>query len=153
MNLETYWSFPNVTEENNLFKFSDAKNTYYIFIPNGTYLEQINAYIQQDLRNRGFKDDTITLTANLNTLKCVMKVSKEFSVDFTSKNAIGSKMFGFESKVFTAHANDENFEGKDIVAIIAINSIYVHNNLILHSYIDGSLSPVIYIYSFFLTTV
>ena len=24
VNLETYWSFPNVTEENNLFKFSDC---------------------------------------------------------------------------------------------------------------------------------
>ena len=44
VNLETYWSFPNVTGENNLFKFSDAKDTYDIFIPKGAYeLFAINA--------------------------------------------------------------------------------------------------------------
>ena len=38
VNLETYWSFPNVTEENNLFKFSDAKGDIYdIIIPKGAY--------------------------------------------------------------------------------------------------------------------
>ena len=151
VNLETYWSFPNVTEENDLFKFSDTKNTYDIFIPKGAYeLERINAYIQRKLINLGFKEDTITLTANLNTLKCVMKVSKGFSVDFTSNIAIGSKMLGFERTIFTAKDKDTTFEAKDIVKIININSIYVHNNLIGHSYIDGSLSPVIY--SFFPTT-
>ena len=39
------------------------------------------------------------------------------------------------------------YEGESIVKIININSIYIHNNLISHSYIDGSLSPVLY--SFF----
>ena len=79
-----------------------------------------------------------------------MKVTKGFSVDFTSNIAIGSRVLGFERKVFTAKDNDTTFEGKYIVKIIDINSIYVHNNLISHSYIDGSLSPVIY--TFFPTT-
>ena len=79
-----------------------------------------------------------------------MKVSKGFFVDFTSNIAIGYRFLGFERKVFTAKDNDTTFEGKYIVKIIDINSIYVHNNLISHSYIDGNLSPVIY--SFFPTT-
>ena len=59
-------------------------------------------------------------------------------------------MLGFERTIFTAKDKDTTFEANDIVKIIDINSIYVHNNLISHSYIDGSLSPVIY--SFFSTT-
>ena len=153
VNLETYWSFPNVTENNNLFRFSDGKKNYSILIPKGAYeLTQINNYIQVEMKRLGFKDDTITLTANLNTLKCVMKISKGFVVDFVTdwERNIGWKMLGFERKLYIAKDNDETFEGKDIVNIIDIKSIYVHNNLISHSYIDGNLSPAIY--SFFPTT-
>ena len=151
VNLETYWSFPNVTEKNNLFKFSDLKENYSILIPKGAYeLAQINQYIQVEMKNLGFKENIITLVPNLNTLKCLMYITKGFAVDFASETTIGAKMLGFERKVYIAKDNSETFEGTNIVDIIDINSIYVHNNLISHSYIDGNLSPVIY--SFFPAT-
>ena len=43
VNLETYWSFPNDTEKNNNFTFTDEKNTHILLIPVCAYeLAQIN---------------------------------------------------------------------------------------------------------------
>ena len=59
-------------------------------------------------------------------------------------------MLGFNRGLYNAGHEAQGFEGQYIINIITINSIYVHNKLISHSYIDGSLSPVIY--SFFPTS-
>ena len=46
VNLETVWSFPNVTEKNNLFKFSKGSVVHRILIEKGAYeLSAINRYI------------------------------------------------------------------------------------------------------------
>ena len=43
VNLETYWSFPNITEKNNLFRYSNGSEWVDIKIPKGAYeLMQIN---------------------------------------------------------------------------------------------------------------
>ena len=43
VNLETYWSFPNITEKNNLFRYSNGSEWTEIKIPKGAYeLRQIN---------------------------------------------------------------------------------------------------------------
>ena len=143
VNLETYWSFPNVTEKNNIFRYSNGSEWVEILIPKGAYeLSQINAFIQKEIGNI---KDSISLTANINTLKCIMTISGHYKVDFTVPNSINT-VLGFDAKKYTIGIH----ESENIVNIIHINSIYVHNNLIAHSYIDGVLNPVIY--SFFPTT-
>ena len=150
VNLETYWSFPNISKKNNLFKFSDARNTHTIFIPKGAYeLSQINDYIQSKMIDLEYPKDSITITANPQTLKCVLTINKGLVVVFTEDNSIAS-VLGFNPGLYVAKESSKVYEGQNIVNIININTILVHNNLISHSYIDGALNPVIY--SFFPTT-
>ena len=147
VNLETYWSFPNVTEKNNLFKFSDFKKNRHILIPKGAYeLDEINNYIQDQMVKLGFEKNTIKIAPNKNTLKCMLYISKGYMVDMNPANSLAS-ILGFNHLPYIAKYEDKTYEGESIVKIININSIYIHNNIISHSYIDGSLSPVLY--SFF----
>lgn len=140
VNLETYWSFPNITEKNNLLRYSNGSEWTEIKIPKGAYeLKQINDVVQYQL---GLHFGSITITANINTLKSVLTIQGNYEVDFTVPNSINT-VLGFDAKKYTKGIH----ESESIVNIININSIYVHNNLISHSYIDGSLSPVLY--SFF----
>ena len=146
VNLETYWSFPNINEKNNQFHFSDDKKKYGIKIPKGAYeLRNINDYIQLQLEERSIKKHSITLAPNPNTLRCVMNIAPEFTVDFSGVNTIAS-ILGFENKIYP-HGTHQS---ENIVKIITINSLLVHNNIIGHSYINGSLNPVLY--SFFPST-
>ena len=147
VNLETYWSFPNINEKNGYFHITVIEKSGYSFqIKTGAYeLTEINSYIQQTLKDLGAKKDIISFTANRNTLKCTMTIAENCIVSFVNKNTIAS-LLGFDNKVYNAGV----YESENIINIININSIYVHNNLISHSYIDGSLSPVLY--SFFPTT-
>ena len=74
-----------------------------------------------------------------------MTIAEGCLVIFVNKNTIAS-LLGFNNIVYVAGVH----ESENIINIININSIYVHNNLVSHSYIDGSLSPVLY--SFFPTS-
>ena len=150
VNLESYWSFPNVTEKNNLFKFSNGKVVHRILIEKGAYeLSEINNYIQNEIVKLGFEKNIITILPNKNTLKCVLSISKGYMVDFAPKNSLAS-ILGFDNVPYYAINEAKVYQSENIVKILNINAIYVHNNLISHSYIDGGLSPVIY--SFFPTS-
>ena len=53
INLETYYSFPNIDRSNNCFSYSPGANTpwFDIIIPEGSYLvEDINEFIQREMR-------------------------------------------------------------------------------------------------------
>ena len=54
MRLETYFSFPNITEINNMVKISIAGKWYNFEIPIGCYnIESINTVIQKELKLAG----------------------------------------------------------------------------------------------------
>ncbi len=147
VNLETYWSFPNISEKNNQFKFTDGVATHEIFIETGGYeLVQLNAYIQTRMEELGYPKDSITIKSNPHTLKAVLEIKKGFVVIFTEPNSIAS-LLGFSAKLYGTGNEDMVFEGQSIVKIISLNSIYVMNSLCAHSYIDGELEPILY--SFF----
>ena len=62
VNLETYYSFPNIDETNNIFVYSpDNGNSWVkIKIPEGSYeIDDINNTIQQEMKKEGI---TIRLT-------------------------------------------------------------------------------------------
>ena len=53
VNLETYYSFPNIDRSNNCFGYSPGANTpwFDIIIPEGSYhVEDINEFIQREMR-------------------------------------------------------------------------------------------------------
>jgi len=77
VNLDTYYSFPNIDSSNNNFRYSsdNGKTWTNIDIPEGSYeITAINAYMQRVMKDNGHYDAVndkhcITIAANSNTLK------------------------------------------------------------------------------------
>lgn len=152
MNLETYYSFPNITEKNNVLVIEKNSNRIQeIFeIPIGVYeLSEINNYIKKELIRRGVTNedtDILTFEPNVNTLKTLMGVSEDFTVIFREPNSLNS-VFGFNSENYTGKGISNYFESENVINIIAVSSILVKSNIISNSFVNGSQQPVIY--SFF----
>ena len=150
VNLETYYSFPNIDATNNNFKYSpDGGSTWVeIAIPEGCYeLADINEYVQRTMKEAGHYDSVkedycISLQANSNTLKSVLNIAPDYSVDLTPVNSIGS-VLGFRSGEYLEGYN----ESEDIVDIVSVTSLRVTSDIIGASYTNGTTGNVIY--SFF----
>ena len=84
VNLETYYSFPNIDETNNVFVYSpDNGNSWVkIKIPEISYeTDDINNTIKHEMEKRGHydrvnEDYCIDISANSNTLKFLKKIIK-----------------------------------------------------------------------------
>ena len=80
INLETYYSFPNIYRSNKCFSYSPDANAswIYIFIPDGNNrVEYINDSIQREIRKNSHyrkanDKDYFEISANTNTLKYEM---------------------------------------------------------------------------------
>lgn len=150
VNLETYYSFPNITTTNNHFRYSaDGGKTWKdIFIPEGCYdITDINDTIQQKMRLNGHYDSTndkyyITISANTNTLKSVLLIENGYQIDFSQKNSIAS-VLGFKNEIYKSKFQ----ESEKVVNILNINSLLVDVDIISGSYVNGNKNPTIY--SFF----
>ena len=102
VNLETYYSFPNIDETNNIFVYSpDNGNSWVkIKIPEGSYeIDDINNAIQHEMEKRGHYDEInedyyINIAPNTNTLKSVLILEKGYQVDFNHQNSL-AKVLGF----------------------------------------------------------
>ena len=109
INLETYYSFPNIDRSNNIFSYSPGANTTWfdIIIPECSYhVEDINEFIQREMRTNNQYDQTsdkvdIEISANTNTLKFEMIINNNCEVDFRRYNSINS-LLGFHSKLYTS---------------------------------------------------
>ena len=148
--LETYYSFPNIDETNNVFVYSpDNGNSWVkIKIPEGSYeIDDINNTIKHEMEKRGHYDRVnedyyINISANSNTLKSVLILEKDYQVDFNDQNSL-SKAFGFTGAKYTERFH----ESENAVNILSINSILVNIDIIAGSYVDGTTKNTIY--SFF----
>ena len=109
INLEAYYSFPNIDRSNNCFSYSPGANVpwFDIIIPESSYhVEDINEFIQRELRKNNHYDQTrdkvyIEISANTNTLKSEMIINNNCEVDFRQYNSINS-LLGFDSKLYTS---------------------------------------------------
>ena len=150
VNLESYYSFPNIDATNNNFRYSpdDGDTWVDIDIPEGCYeLADINAYIQRTMKeNRHYdavnEEYCIKLEPNSNTLKSVLTIADDYKVDLTPANSIRS-VLGFRRFVYSEGYN----ESEDIVDIINVTSLQVTSDIIGASYTNGTTGNVIY--SFF----
>ena len=150
VNLETYYSFPNIDETNNVFVYApDNGNSWVkIKIPTGSYeIDDLNNTIRLEMEKRGHYDDVnneyyINISANSNTLKSVLIIESGYQVDFDQQNNL-SKVLGFTGTKYV-----EGFhESEDVVNILTINSILVNIDIIGGSYVNGTTKSTIY--SFF----
>ena len=140
--LETYRSFPNIDSTNNLILVLVNEEWERILIPTGSYdIRDINTELQRQIVEKGGKADFVTLSPNLNTLKCIMTITNS-AVDLRGDHSIRT-ILGFEPKIYRTGRN----ESQKVVNIMKVNSILVHCNVIGQSYLNGSQQPIIY--SFF----
>ena len=150
VNLETYYSFPNIDDTNNVFVYSHDQGVTKtkIKIPEGSYeIDDINNTIKHEMEKRGHydsinEDHYINISANSNTLKSVFIIESGYQVDFNQPNNL-SKVLGF-----TGTKYEEGFhESENVVNILRINSILVNIDIISGSYVNGTTKSTIY--SFF----
>lgn len=140
LNLETYYSFPNIDETNNklLYRKDRASLWKVIKIPTGCY--EIKAINKEIIRQVKSKD--IQVLDNENTLKCLLCITGTFAVDFRGDNSLRT-VLGFNAKVYTKGRHSS----ENIVNILHVNSILVHTDIIAGTYHQGKIDPIIY--SFF----
>ena len=90
INLETYYSFPNIDRSNNCFTYSPnlVPLWFHIIIPEDSYhVEDINEFLQRQMRKIGHYDKAndnvnIEVSASTNTLKSEMILNNGNEVDF-----------------------------------------------------------------------
>ena len=150
VNLETYYSLPNIDESNNVFVYSqDNGNSWVkIKIPEGSYeIDDINNTIQHEMKKKGHHDPInedyyINISANSNTLKSVLILENGYEVDFNHRDSL-AKVLGFTGAKYTGGFH----ESENVVNILSINSILVNIDIISGSYVDETTKNTIY--SFF----
>lgn len=147
MDLEAYFTYPNVTDNNNNFRYYSGKTSSWVNfkIPIGAYnIDTIQEDIIQfelDKRTETKVNDkyAITFTANLSSLKTKLVIAAGYRVDFSIDKTI-NKMFGFKHIIYT----EGEYMSENEIDILDVTSIYVNCDLISGSYINGVNSTVIY---------
>ena len=104
VNLETYYSFPNIDSSNIVFRYSPGSSQQRqwvdICIPEGSYdLIDIAETIKISKKRNGHVGESIKITPNTNTLKNVMQISNNFIVDFRVRNSTAS-VLGFAERIY-----------------------------------------------------
>lgn len=157
----TYYSIPNVSKSNNIFKFMVANDAYIIEIPDGAYeVEQISDFIENYIKSTFLYTNEISKDPNNNnnsnenlpifsikpvdsTGQSVIEVPHNCKVDFTVSNTIRT-LLGFNSKILEPgiHYSD------NLVNIVPVNSISICvkvNSLDVYgSTVNGDISNRIY---------
>ena len=152
LSIDLYNSIPNITNLNNVLKYSKDNGVTWVTIEldTGSYeLFAISNEIQRLMAINGDYDQNaenpyyISITDNLSELKSVVHISNDaYKIDFNVPNSIGS-VLGFTNETIGMGYN----ESPNIVNIMKVNSILVNLDIISGSYVNGSASPTIY--SFF----
>ncbi|CAG2189728.1 unnamed protein product [Mytilus edulis] len=148
VNLETYYSIPNIHAGNNSFRYSpdDGANWFPIALSTGSYgINNISEEIQRQMQINKHKAKII-LDANRATLRATLTLAIHYQVDFNVDNSL-STVLGFECQVYTYQIATNGYaEGEHIVNIISID-ILVDCDIIHGSYVNGTQQSTIY--SFF----
>ena len=133
INLESYYSFPNIDRSNNCFSYSPSANVpwFDIIIPEGSYHDELmHEFIRREMRKNNHYDQTsdnvyIEKSANTNTLKSEMFLKNNYEVDFRKDKSINS-LLGFHSNLYTAGIH----QSENMVNILTIISILVNIDII-----------------------
>jgi hypothetical protein len=148
LDLETYYSFPNIDVDNNTILYFTNINSHAnnkgkeIIIPTGAHeLDSLNAEIQKQLAANG-DPEAIKFTFNPNTLLTTMEVKSGCIASFDHPHSLGN-LLGFTKAIY----KEGIYESEKLISILSVNSIFIHIDLITGSLVNGIPKQVIY--SFF----
>ena len=136
LSLHTYNSVPNITEINNIFKYSMDKGITWktITFDKGAYeLVEISSKIKLEIPE-------IEIDYYKPTFKSIVVINNEnYMIDFGVENSIG-KTLGFRNEKLGVGTH----QSPNIIDIEKVNSILVHCDIIVGTYVNSSRSNVIY---------
>ena len=100
INLETYYSFPNIDISNNCFTYSPGANALWvdIIIPEGSYhVEDIKDFMQREMIKNGHYDkendkNNIEIYAKTITLRSEMFLKNNYEFDFRKDKSITTSL-------------------------------------------------------------
>lgn len=148
LSLHTYNSLPNITENNNKFRYSNDKGSTWklITLPKGAYeFDEITSRIQREMQMNGDYDEVnntffIAIDYYKPTFKTILDISNEnYMVDFGIENSIASTLGFINEKLAQGIHLSPN-----IINIEKVNSILIHCDIIFGSYVNNNRSKVIY---------
>ena len=140
---DLWYSWYNVTGGNNNFKYYNGEKWVTIKVPPGAYnIKDINIEIKNRISDNDDNEDAITLSANFNTSKTILRIRDNYKVDFNIDNGL-KDLLGFDGEELEAgrHAGDRQ------INITDIHTVLIKCSLVSSSYINGSTSDVIYNFS------
>lgn len=143
VSLDLFYCIPNITEDNNIFRFSidNGKKWKDIEIPIGCYT--LNSLYEEIVKILTYSGDIhpFTFSSISSRVRTVITITDQnFQIDFSFKKSFG-KILGFD-KVLNQFYN----ESRNPINML-INSIFVKTNLTSDSIYNKSHFP--FIYSFF----
>ena len=142
--VETYFSFPNIDDDDNKIKVKIGEKWEQFAIPKGCYeIKAINTTIKRMIKGKGGNEKNFCLTPNKNTLQSVLTLT-EMAVDFKGDTGSLRKVLGFNEKIYEVKKGSARFESESIVNILRVNSILVHCDVVNLSRRIGSAAPIIY---------
>ena len=149
LSLETYNSIPNITEKNNIFKYSNDSGVTWktIILPKDAYeVIQINDEIQRQMIINGDYDNennTFYISISISRLSSVVEIDHlNYKVDFNVSNSIGPTL-GFNRELLSKGYN----KSPNIIDIMNVNSILVNVDIITGSYVNKTRNPAIHRFS------
>jgi hypothetical protein len=149
--LSTYYSIPNINSRNNVFKYSIDGVSRELILETGCYeIENIANKIKDFQQNYfTFNVDTndvmkqnvaiVELKADHSTMKCVITIPPNISVDFTPQNSVCSAL-GYSHKILNSGVHVSDLP----VDINPVNTIMVHCDIATGSIHNGQPSKSIY---------
>ena len=116
VNLETYYSFPNIDDTNNIFVYSHDQGVTWtkIKIPTGSYeIDDLNNTIRFEMEKAGHYDEVnndsyISISANSNTLKSILIIGQRYQVDFNQQNNLSKVSVLLVKNILKDSTNQKN---------------------------------------------
>ena len=137
VDLETYYSFPNISDHNNIIDYFNVltQEVKRIIVPKGSYgYSDLVKEIYRQLNG----EDAFKLSANTNTFQSRLEINPNYRVRFL-QNSLKS-VLGFTGDIY----DEGTYFSENVVNIMSITSILIHIDIINGSYVEGSKKPVIY---------
>jgi len=153
LSLETYNAIPNITEKNNIFRYSiDTGNTWKIIkLPPDAYdyIHIVDEIQRQMVENNDFKSDpeelknTFYINFSICRLSALIEITNPtYMIDFGIENSLGPTL-GFTHEVLSIGV----WKSPKIFDITDINSILINVDFIEGGYVNKTYSPAIHNFS------
>lgn len=146
VHLHTYNSIPNITNKNNIFKYSTNKGATWKILelpPDAYEYKHIAQEIQmQMIENDDYDKETQQYYINFDVwrLSSIIEITNEdYKIDFGCTNSIGS-VLGFGNEIISKGKH----KSPNIVKITDINSILVNVDFVSNSYLNKNSTPTLY---------